>query len=294
MAAMNDTRLGDHADSSADYVESVVRRSGSSFYWAMRLLPAEKRRAMFAIYAFCREVDDIADGPAPTADKLDQLARWRAEIDRLYGGGARWPTSQALTEPIARFGLPKSDFRDLIDGMETDAAERVRMADVTELDRYCDRVACAVGRLSNRVFGLEDGVSDRLAADLGQALQLTNILSDLHEDAIRDRLYLPGDLLRGHGATDTHLAGGAEAILDHPAVGPVCAAIAHRAQRRFEDAAALLATCDRVQVRPAVMMMEVYRRILRRLVARGWQRIAQPVRLSRVEKLWVALRYGMR
>lgn len=271
-----------------DHVEALVRRSGTSFFWAMRLLPAHKRRAMFAVYAFCREVDDIADEPAHLENKRARLQEWRDEIDRLYDGRASLPVARALVGPVARFGLKREDFLAVIDGMEMDAAERVRIADMAELMLYCDWVACAVGRLSVRVFGIDAGNGDRLAQSLGQALQLTNILRDLDEDAERDRLYLPGDLLRSHGivATDP------KATLSDPALPKVCAALAEVAARRFDEAATIVAGCDPDKVRPAAMMMEVYRRTFLKLRARGWQPPRRRVSLPKLEKLWIVLRYG--
>ena len=271
-------------------VERLVRGSGTSFYWAMRFLPEAKRQAMFAIYAFCRVVDDIADEPGQIAAKRRSLAGWRSEIDNLYRGHARELVSTALRPAVSHFRLRKEDFLAVIDGMEMDASDRIRIADVPQLELYCDRVACAVGRLSVRVFGVPQPTGDRLAAALGQALQLTNILRDLKEDASRDRLYLPADMLAGHGITSD---GHAEAVLRHAAVAGVCEQISEVAARRFDEATALARACDRRQVRPAVMMMEVYRRTLRRLIGRGWSRWADPVAVSSLEKLWIAFRYGM-
>ena len=198
--------------------------------------------------------------------------------------------SLALQDPAERFALRREDFLAVIDGMAMDAAPRIRIADLAELQLYCDRVACAVGRLSVRIFGVPEPVGDQLSAALGEALQLTNILRDLKEDAARDRLYLPEDLLRAHGIAAT---GDADMALSHPAVKDVCEQIAATAVRRFEEAARIAGQCDRKRVRPAVIMMQVYRRTFDRLVARGWRRWAEPVSVSRAEKLWVALRYGM-
>jgi squalene synthase HpnD len=272
------------------YVEQLVRESGSSFYWAMRFLPMEKRRAMFAVYAFCRQVDDIADEPGQIAAKRRALGGWRQEIERLYAGMAERPVAAALLRPVERFDLRKQDFLAVIDGMEMDAAERIRIADMEELHRYCDRVACAVGRLSVRIFGVPQPTGDALASALGQALQLTNILRDLKEDARRDRLYLPDALLRSRGI---NVRSDAEAVLRHAAIIGVCEQISGLAARKFEEAASLSAASDRRQVRPAIIMMEIYRRTLERLNGRGWRRWAEPVSISPVEKLWVALRYGM-
>lgn len=270
-------------------IETVVRRSGTSFYWAMRLMPAEKRRAMFAVYAFCREVDDIADEPGELAAKKRQLAAWRRAIAALYAGQPESPLTRALAHSRQHFALREEDFLAVIDGMEMDAAERVRIADRDELVLYCDRVACAVGRLSTRIFGLSNDVGERLAFSLGQALQLTNILRDLGEDAERDRLYLPADLLADAGIGSTVSVA---AVLRHRGLPEVCEVIAGMARARFAEARAIIAGCDRRQIRPAVVMMEVYERTFRRLVARGWQRWNEPVAVPSAEKLWIAARYG--
>lgn len=271
-------------------VETIVRRSGTSFYWAMRLLPAEKRQAMFAIYAFCREVDDIADDPGQECIKRQQLAEWRDEIDRLYAGRPTHSVARSLAQPLKRFNLAKEDFEAIVAGMEMDAGDCVRLADIAELSLYCDRVACAVGRLSTRVFGVDEQTGGELANALGQALQLTNILRDLEEDATRDRLYLPEDLLRAQGIECTQ---DPLEVLRHPASTEVVSQVADIARGRFGDAATVLATCDRRQVKPATVMMEVYRRTFDRLTSRGWRRWAEPVSVPKLEKLWVAFRYGV-
>jgi len=281
---------GSSVPEDAQYVESVVRQSGTSFYWAMRLLPPEKRQAMFAIYAFCREVDDIADDPGNEIEKREQLARWREEIDWIYGGQPTQRVSRALVHPSKRFNLRQEDFEAIVAGMEMDAGDRVRIADIVELTFYCDRVACAVGRLSTRVFGVDEPTGSHLAKALGQALQLTNILRDLEEDAHRDRLYLPEDLLRAQGIESTE---DPLAVLEHPASTEVFSQIAEVARSRFEEAAAVLATCDRRRVRPATIMMEVYQRTFKRLTSRGWGRWAEPVSVPKIEKLWVAFRHGV-
>ena len=255
----------------------------------MRLLPRAKRDAMYAIYAFCREVDDIADGDAPAAAKLGQLAAWRAEIAALFAGRPSWSTALALAVPVASFDLPKAEFDAMIDGMEMDAGERMRAPTLAELERYCRCVAGAVGLLSVRVFGARGEAPDQGALALGEALQLTNILRDLAEDTARGRLYLPQELLERQGIATRD----PERVLEHPALPAVCGALAERARQRFEDADRLFARTDRRRMRPALVMMQVYRRTLERLVARGWQRLDQPVRLAKPERLWLAVRYGL-
>ena len=270
-------------------VEDVVVKAKTSFYWAMRLLPAEKRQAMFAVYAFCRVVDDIADGDLPEAAKLRQLQGWREEIDRLYAGNARDPIARTLIEPVRRFGLAREDFHAMIDGMETDARGGLIAPTMAELELYCSRVAGAVGLLSVRIFGAPQQGRRELAHALGEAVQLTNVLRDLDEDAGLGRLYLPRELLQKHGVPiDTP-----PAALRHPRLAAACEDLVAVAERRFDEAMALLAAMPRRPLRPARIILVVYRRLLQRLRLRGFARIAEPVKLSKAEKLWLILRHGL-
>lgn len=272
------------------HVRSVVLASGTSFYWGMRLLPLAKRKAMYAIYAFCREVDDVADGDAPVAAKLAELTEWRGAIDDVFAGRPpSRPTALALVEPVARFDLPAGEFHAMIDGMEMDAGEAMRAPPFAELTRYCRCVAGAVGLLSIRVFG-NDGEQVRGGAlALGEALQLTNILRDLSEDAARGRLYLPRELLARHGISATEPI----RVLRDPGLPGVCDVLAARAQARFADAERHFAHGDRRALRPAMVMMHVYRRTLDQLIERGWHQLETPVRLAKRKRLWVAVRYGL-
>ncbi len=271
------------------YVEAMVRRAGTSFFWGMRRLPPLRRRGVFAVYAFCRDVDDIADGDLPIDQKVALLDAWRVEIGLLFGGAGHHPIAQALKEPVASFGLRQDDFIAVIDGMEMDAHNRVRIADMDELHLYCDRVACAVGRLCVRVFGLGEDQGVRLAGAMGHALQLTNILRDIPEDAGRNRVYLPADRLIDAGAGGT----GIEDILTAPGLPALCEDLAARAEKYFAEADAIIATADPKAVRPAVMMMQVYRRILINLQKRGWHDMSRDVGPSKLEKVAIALRYGL-
>ncbi len=272
------------------HVRRVVEASGSSFLTGMRVLPERRRNAMYAIYAFCREVDDIADEPAPLAEKKRRLDAWRTEIANLYRGDPlHEPTAAALRGPVAEFGLAEEDFLALIEGMEMDANGPIHAPSEAELERYCDRVACAVGRLSVKAFGANGPEAERIAYELGQALQLTNILRDLDEDADDDRLYLPAELLDRHGIAEREPA----AVLAHPALGAVCAELAERARAHFEAAKSAMARSERAPLRPAIVMMEIYRRVLDALVARGWTRRDRDVGPGKLIKLWIALRYGL-
>ena len=272
-----------------EHVTAIVRESGTSFYWAMRMLPPHKRDAMYAVYAFCREVDDIADDPGEQTDKLSRLADWRVEVERLFAGHPQFPVMYALIDPVEQFGLRKEDFLAVIEGMEIDSSAAVRMPTVPALEDYCDRVACAVGRLSNRIFGVVDELGEPVAVSLGQALQLTNILRDIDEDAGIDRLYVPNDMLAAYDIPPAEVT----LVIRHPRFPEICAELAAIARRRYQDAERALAECDRRTMRPAIMMMQNYRRILDKLVERGWSRLDEPVSLSKAQKLWLLMRYAL-
>ena len=184
---------------------AAQRASGSSFYTAMRILPRAQRQAMFEIYAFCRQVDDIADSRGPREERRRELNRWRADIDAMYAGEPVVRV-QGLAQALRDFGLKREDFHAVIDGMEMDVIADIRAPDNAMLDTYCNRVASAVGRLSVRVFGMEEAAGIALAHHLGRALQLTNILRDLDEDAAFGRLYLPAEALRAAGIASTEPA----------------------------------------------------------------------------------------
>jgi presqualene diphosphate synthase len=270
-------------------IRDKVAAAGTSFYWAMRLLPASRREAMYAIYAFCREVDDIADSDDAPAVKQAGLDRWRREIDAIYAGTSALPLGLILAADAATFHLRREDFLAVIDGMAMDAEREIRAPSLAELDLYCDRVASAVGRLSVRAFGGDSAAADRVAHHLGRALQLTNILRDLAEDAERGRLYLPRELLVDVGIIATT----PDAVLQHPSLGDACDALADIAERHFADARAAMAQCPRRAMRPARAMGAVYHAQLVRLRARGWRRFAEPIKLSTPVKLWLALRHGL-
>ena len=271
-----------------EHIHGVVKASGSSFYLGMRILPPNRRNGMFAIYAFCREVDDIADSSKPEGERLSQLAQWREEIDRLFTGQPEYLTARALLGPVREFDLQKQDFLTVIDGMEMDACEQIRGPSMKNFELYCSRVAGAVGLLSTHVFGDFSPRAKDHALALGHALQTTNILRDIHEDAARGRLYLPKEILLAHGITDTdpHM------VMRHPAIKDVCADLAKIAQCHFDEAAAAMTDCNKNALRPARIMGAIYRGILARLIKRGWEKLDEPVCVPKLEKLWITLRYG--
>lgn len=272
-----------------DYVHRVVEASGTSFMAGMKALPEDRREAMFAIYAFCREIDDIADDPAPTSEKIARLTSWRKEIDRLYQGKAEFMTARALIRPVAAYDLQREDFLDLIAGMEMDAVEDIRAPSMSKLDTYCDRVASAVGRLSVRAFGARQDRARDVAYYLGRALQLTNILRDLKEDAERGRLYLPAELLDAHNIkTRAPLE-----VLAHPNLPGVCDDLIGIARDHYARASEAMRKCRRGPMRPARLMMAAYRAILIRLQRRGWRDLDQDVSLPTWQKVAILLRHGL-
>jgi phytoene synthase len=278
----------------ATEVEAIVRASGTSFFWGMRLLPEARRRAIFAVYAYCRDIDDIADGDAPDPTKQARLAAWRAEIERLYEGTPSHPITRALQMPVARFNLQKEEFLALIAGMERDAHGGLIAPTDAALRSYCRQVAGAVGMLAMQIFAENDPAAtpelrEEIAVTLGEALQLTNILRDIGDDAAMGRLYLPEDLLARHGAT----AREPDALLRDPALPAICGELASEARARFHQSRALLARVDRRTARPCRLMLEVYARLLDRLEATAWRTPERRIRLSKAEKLWVVLRHGI-
>lgn len=270
-------------------IRQRVEAAGTSFYWAMRLLPRERRDGMYAIYAFCREVDDIADNSTPPAQKQAALAGWHREIDALYAGRPSQLVARALAEPVDRYRLRREDFHAVIDGMEMDAAEDIRAPDLPTLDLYCGRVASAVGHLSVHVFGDSSPAAHTVADHLGRALQLTNILRDLHEDAERGRLYLPRENLERHRIASAEPL----VVLRHPALPAVCHDVASLALMHFEKASEAMALCSRRAMRPAAIMAAFYRAILEALLRAGWRDPSRRIGLSKPHKLWLVLRHGL-
>jgi len=261
--------------------------SGSSFYAAMRILPHAQREAMFQIYSFCRQVDDIADSDGPRQARLAALQQWRDDIDALYLGHAP-ARLRDYAASVQKFGLQREDFLAIVDGMEMDVPRDIRAPDLATLDLYCDRVASAVGRLSVRVFGLprDDGIL--LAHHLGRALQLTNILRDIDEDASIGRLYLPLEALLHAGITSTDPL----RVISDPALPKVCAPLVDRSRAHFKNADEIMGRNPRRIVRAPKIMSKYYRAILELLVERGFATPRRPVRLNKMARIAIVLRYA--
>jgi presqualene diphosphate synthase len=267
---------------------AAQRASGSSFYTAMRILPRAQREAMFEIYSFCRQVDDIADSPGPREERRHALDRWRADIDAICSRKSV-PRLAGLERAVRQFGLRREDFQAVIDGMEMDVVADIRAPDWRTLDAYCDRVASAVGRLSVRVFGMEEKAGIALAYHLGRALQLTNILRDIDEDAAIGRLYLPREALRAANILTLDPA----AVLAHPRLAQACEPVVARAREHFAEADRVMAKCARRTVRAPRIMSAAYKAILRELTARGFDAPRRPVKVSKPRLLLTILRYAI-
>jgi presqualene diphosphate synthase len=273
------------AAANADYGTTA---SGSSFYAAMRILPRAQRDAMFQIYSFCRQVDDIADSDGPRPERLAALQQWRDDIDALYQGHPPERLKDYVSS-VRAFGLKREDFLAIIDGMEMDVPQDIRAPDLATLDLYCDRVASAVGRLSVRVFGLPEQDGILLAHHLGRALQLTNILRDIDEDAGLGRLYLPHEGLLHAGITSDDPV----KVIAERNLPKVCVPLVERAKSHFEQADAIMKRNSRRVVRAPRIMSKYYRAILELLIIRGFAAPREPVRINKMAKIAILLRYAI-
>lgn len=268
------------------YCQDKAAQSGSSFYYAFRFLPDERRRAITAFYAFCREVDNIVDNTTDPALAKAKLAYWRQEVDALYRGHAQHPVTQALVPHVAPMFLPQSAFKTVIDGMEQDL-EKSRYLNFDELSRYCYLAAGVVGEVSARIFGMstaENPATLTYARLLGEALQLTNIIRDVGEDARRGRIYLPQDDLTKYEVTGA-------ALLHARADGDFNGLMLfqyERAVATFERAHAALPREDRVQQRPGLAMGAIYRALLEEIKRDGFRVLQHRVALTPIRKLWLA------
>jgi presqualene diphosphate synthase len=282
--------MSDRKTTTVPEIEAVRRKaSRSSFYAAMRLMPKRQRQGMYAIYAFCRAVDDIADdGIGSREERHARLQTWRADIINL-SAGALPGRAAFLADVVAQYHPRVEDFLAVIDGMDMDVAQDIVAPDFGTLDLYCDRVASAVGRLSIKVFGMEEGPGFALAHDLGRALQLTNILRDLDEDGTLHRLYLPRDFLLEAGVS---IAEPAEALAD-PAIDKACRRIAALAHDHYEKASRVMGGHPKGDVRPPRLMSAVYEEILSRMEAQGWAPPRKRVRIPKRQLIGILLRRGI-
>jgi phytoene synthase len=267
-----------------EYCQDRAAKSGSSFYYSFLFLPPDQRRAITALYAFCREVDDIADECLdPTLARI-KLAWWRNEIASVYsGGGPQHPVAQALAAANARFALPHEKLREIMDGMEMDLTQS-SYADFPSLKVYCERVAGAVGELSAEIFGYSDRRTLAYARELGIAFQLTNIIRDIGEDARRGRIYLPlDDLQRFNVAAEDVLS-----RRDGSEFGALIEFEIARVREFYRRAFALLPEADRKPQRAGLIMAAIYCALLEEIEADRSRILTHRISLTPLRKLWIA------
>jgi phytoene synthase len=262
--------------------------SGSSFYAGMRVLPKAEREAMYAVYGFCRIVDDIADDQTrPIPEQRRELDAWRADVEALYAGRDAGRAAM-LADAVARYDLAKDDFLAVIDGMQMDLEGIVR-PDLATLYLYCDRVAVAVGLLSVKVFGMPDAEGKALAHHLGRALQLTNVLRDLDEDAQMGRLYLPDELLTEAGVASRDPA----TAINAAGVDQVCRTLCATALDHFAEANRIMAARPPGRLSAPRLMEAAYAGLLRQMQARGWAPPRTRAKVNKAALLWLLLKQGL-
>ncbi|MDV7338782.1 squalene/phytoene synthase family protein [Terasakiella sp. A23] len=255
-------------------VEEIVQNAHSSFSLGMKALPAGRRGYLFAIYAYCRVLDDIADEEGSEESKLGELANWRNKIDQTLEGKPDCSITRILCDAVSKFSIPTIELYKLIDGMEADARGPIQKPSWDELYDYCRCVAVSVGLLSLPIFGRDDEEAQAFAIELGFALQLTNILRDVAEDWEIERLYLPAESL------DEHQVDGIASSSLHKVLKDVSIKI----DAHYEKAEQILKSCGQENLRPAMMMMAVYKQLFEKMKRRGWHQIEPRVRLSTMEK----------
>lgn len=268
-----------------EYCQDKTAKSGSSFYYSFLFLPKTKRLAITALYAFCREVDDIADAEMDNKIKLVKLEWWRAEIESLFAGNPNHPVSQALLTSIHNFKLDKKYFLEIIDGMEMDL-EKVRFANFEELNLYCYRVAGVVGLLSASIFGYKTPKTLEYATKLGLALQLTNIIRDVYEDSLRNRLYLPLDELEKFGVTEKEIFNRQDTESFHKLIS----FHADRAHQCYRDAIDTLPLQDRYDQKTGIIMAAIYENTLNEMEDDKLQVLKHKIVIPPLRKVIIALR----
>ena len=267
------------------YCQDKTAKSGSSFYYSFLFLPKTKRLAITALYAFCREVDDIADAEMDNNIKLVKLEWWRSEIELLFKGSSNHPVTQALSPAIKNFNLEKKYFLEIIDGMEMDL-EKVRFANFEELNLYCYRVAGVVGLLSASIFGYNDPKTLEYAKKLGLALQLTNIIRDVYEDSLRNRLYLPLDELKEFGVTEEQIFKRENTKAFHK----LMSFHAERAHQCYRDAFAELPLQDRYNQKTGTIMAAIYENTLNEMESDQLQVLKHKIVIPPLRKIIIAIK----
>ncbi|MGE0802139.1 MAG: presqualene diphosphate synthase HpnD [Lautropia sp.] len=276
-----------------EYCQDTAARSGSSFYYSFLFLPPPRRRAITALYAFCREVDDVVDEIRDPAVAATKLGWWRGEVDRLYAGEPTHPVTRALQPHLAEYGIARRQLVEIIDGMQMDL-EQTRYLDFTGLRLYCRRVAGVVGELSASIFGYQDPQTLRFADELGLAFQLTNIIRDVGEDARVGRVYLPADELQRHGFAVHQVLAARTADQDSAAFRALMREQVARARSHYRTAFALLPEVDRRAQRPGLIMAAIYSALLDEIERDRYRVLSQRISLTPLRKLWLAWRTWLR
>jgi phytoene synthase len=268
-----------------EYCQHKAAQSGSSFYYSFLFLAPERRRAITALYAFCREVDDAVDEPSDPSAARATLAWWRGEVARLFAGNPQHPVTLALDPAIDPFGLTKAQLNEIIDGMEMDLKQS-RYMNFSNLQLYCHRVAGVVGALAAGIFGYRNAKTREYAEKLGLAFQLTNIIRDVGEDARKNRIYLPLDELKEYGVTAADIlnANHTESFVR------LMRFQAERARRCYDEALEILPAEDRRAQRPGLMMAAIYRALLDEIAGDDYRVLQQRTALTPIRKLWIAWR----
>jgi phytoene synthase len=271
------------------YCQQKASQSGSSFYYSFLFLPPERRRAITALYAFCREVDDVVDECSDPNVARTKLAWWRQEVASVYHGRPQHPVARALAEIVGPYAIPESDLAEIIDGMAMDL-EYNAYPDFDALEVYCHKVAGVVGLCSARIFGFEDARTLEYAATLGLALQLTNIIRDVGEDARRGRIYLPLHELAEFGVTTDDIREARET----EGFRKLMALQIDRAKRYYDEALAKLPPGDRKPQRPGLVMAAIYRTLLTEIENDGCHVLTRRTALTPIRKLWIAWKTWLR
>jgi phytoene synthase len=266
-----------------EYCQQKAAASGSSFYYSFLFLPPERRRAITALYAFCREVDDVVDETAEPQIAATKLAWWRAEVASLFAGNPQHPVTKALLPFLDRFSISRDKLSDIIDGMEMDLTQ-TRYLDWTGLERYCYRVASVVGLLAAGIFGYRDARTLEYARELGIAFQLTNIIRDVGEDARKNRIYLPMADLKEFGVPAADILNSRET----PEFRKLMAFEAARAREHYDKAMQALPAADRKPQRPGLIMAAIYRALLEEIERDGFRVLTQRTSLTPLRKFWIA------
>ncbi|MCX7175223.1 MAG: presqualene diphosphate synthase HpnD [Proteobacteria bacterium] len=272
-----------------EYCQQRAAASGSSFYYSFLFLEPPRRQAITALYAFCREVDDVVDECADPQLARTKLAWWRHQIDALYAGKPDHPVTQALAIALEKFPLPREQLLEIIAGMEMDL-DQTRYPDFQALHRYCYRVASVVGLLAAEIFGYRDRATLQYAHDLGLAFQLTNIIRDVGEDARRGRIYLPLDELKNFNVPlsdilDAKYSDNFRRLMEFQI---------ERAERTYAQALAHLPACDRKSQRAGLMMAAIYRALLAEIKRDGCRVLDRRISLTPIRKLWLAWKTWLR